>query len=540
MRALNVLLAIVVSLAMCFGVLEAGLRLIPAFAPPRTMNRFDPLTGWSKEPGRTVERDVVGQEIVFELNEEGLRDDPGVGPRKEPGTYRVLMLGDSFVLGYTVNRADLFVDLLEGWWKSEDRRIDVVNAGTEGWSTDQETVWFLERGREYGPDLVLLFPYENDVYWNGQTVYYAGEKPRFAADGTLEDRTLAPPPGKSWLASTSTARFLQVGRAGVGAKLRSLLGARAPAGPHTFVAGADSPIVISSEFAVLLEEPPEFVADCVARTRGALVALQRCCEELGARLVMVPIPSKNAIDPEEREFFGAWDQGMGGLRPELWSSDRPVNLFLDLAQELDITALDPRGALLAEARRGEKLYFEKEHEWHFNPAGNRAFATWLHGELDRREILPPEHRARAAGEMPLAAGDGGLPTWVLVFGALWAVLGTSFVLTYPQEPRLRSVLSVGALLAAVFTIVLGGGWLAGRIPPAWAPWIVGGFVLLVLGFVCWKLGRRLGTIAELLRAFTLRGHWYLMPLVVVLLTIGSLLVVAASSPLIAPFIYTLF
>ena len=62
----------------------------------------------------------------------------------------------------------------------------------------------------------------------------------------------------------------------------------------------------------------------------------------------------------------------------------------------------------------------------------------------------------------------------------------------------------------------------------------------ILGFVGWKLGRRLGTIAELLRSFTLRGHWYLMPLVVVLLTIGSLLVVAASSPLIAPFIYTLF
>ena len=62
----------------------------------------------------------------------------------------------------------------------------------------------------------------------------------------------------------------------------------------------------------------------------------------------------------------------------------------------------------------------------------------------------------------------------------------------------------------------------------------------ILGFVAYKLGRRLGTIAELFKAFTLRGHWYLMPLVVILLTIGSLLVVAASSPLVAPFIYTLF
>ena len=45
---------------------------------------------------------------------------------------------------------------------------------------------------------------------------------------------------------------------------------------------------------------------------------------------------------------------------------------------------------------------------------------------------------------------------------------------------------------------------------------------------------------KLLVAFVGRGHWYLMPLVTILLTIGSLLVVAASSPLVAPFIYTLF
>jgi hypothetical protein len=123
---------------------------------------------------------------------------------------------------------------------------------------------------------------------------------------------------------------------------------------------------------------------------------------------------------------------------------------------------------------------------------------------------------------------------------LWAILGTAYCLTYPKEPRLQGVLSVGALLAAVFVIVLGGGTLAGLLPHALVPWVVAAFVLFVLGFVAWKLGRRLATIAELLKAFTLRGHWYLMPLVVVLLTIGSLLVVAASSPLIAPFIYTLF
>src|SRR6185436_10657203 len=111
-----------------------------------------PITGWSKLPDTKIVRRVAGEKIHFDINENGLRYDPGVGPGKEPGTYRVVMLGDSFVLGYTVERADLFVDQLEGWWKSEDRRIDVVNAGTEGWSTDQEVAWFDANGKAYAPD----------------------------------------------------------------------------------------------------------------------------------------------------------------------------------------------------------------------------------------------------------------------------------------------------------------------------------------------------------------------------------------------------
>jgi hypothetical protein len=78
------------------------------------------------------------------------------------------------------------------------------------------------------------------------------------------------------------------------------------------------------------------------------------------------------------------------------------------------------------------------------------------------------------------------------------------------------------------------------VPLAWRTLIFVLVLTVILSFVVIKLGRRLTTIGELFTSFTRRGHWYLMPLVVVLLSIGSLLVVAASSPLIAPFIYTLF
>jgi hypothetical protein len=92
----------------------------------------------------------------------------------------------------------------------------------------------------------------------------------------------------------------------------------------------------------------------------------------------------------------------------------------------------------------------------------------------------------------------------------------------------------------IFGLALGGGALLGALPPAASAVLAAALLLLLLGFCAFKLGDRLGTIAELVGAFIRRGHWYLMPLLVVLLTVGSLLVVAASSPLVAPFIYTLF
>jgi hypothetical protein len=524
-RVVNVLLALLISAVMAIAVFELGLRLIPTYRAQPTLNRFDPATGWSKTPGRTVTRRVAGRPIEFAINAEGLRDDALVP--KPAGTFRVLVLGDSFALGYTVERRKAFADLLEARWKAEGRSIEVVNAGTEGWSTDQEAVWLLERGRDYAPDLVLLVPYENDVYWCGQTSYTRFPKPRFAPDGTLEPRTLVDPGPGPALERSAIVRFLAL-------TVAKLL-VRHPTPLEFEVPGTQS--VIARESAPLLLEPPEFLADCVARTEGALIALARGCRELGAPLVVAPIPSKSAVDSEEREFFR--EDALDGLDDSRWSPERPVELFLELARKHGLAAIDARAELRADAA-DEKLYFERDVEWHFNPAGNRAFAEVLHDRLDDARLVPPAERAVSAAAVPTTAPPVRRPRWPYVFAGLWIVLSALYMATYADERDWKAPLKVGAMLATVFAIVLGGGRLLALVPAKYSLWVAGGFLALVLGFVLYKLGRRIGTILELLRTFVERGHWYLMPLLVVLLSIGSLLVVAASSPLIAPFIYTLF
>jgi hypothetical protein len=522
MRAINVLLTLLISLVIALLVFEGGLRLV-GFSPPKSINEFHETLGWAKKPDARVKRKSPEFTITFETNHEGLRDDAELKPTKPAGVFRVLLLGDSFVLGYTVDRQDLFADQLEGWWKSEERRIEVINAGTEGYSTDQEALWFREQGSAYKPDVVVLFPYLNDIYWNGEERYTRYPKPRFAPDGTLQTSTLSDPGKMPLLSRLALTRFLAAAKKPL------------PGGPNTFQPpGANAPI--QSEFAPLLVDAPAFLPPALEHTRGALRALQADCQAAGARLFLCPIPPETAVHPSEREAFAL--QNLGGLPAQAWDPMRGVNLFLELARELGIETMDPRQALQARADQGERLYFDQE--WHFNAAGNRALTQFLYNEFENRQLLPDGHKALRVGAIPEEFHRAGLPRWMFLFAALWLVLTLLYASTYRDEPLWQVPLKIGAFLGLIFAIFLGGAKLISLVPASYGRLVLLAFVVLILGFVAYKLGRRLGTIAELLKAFTLRGHWYLMPLVVILLTVGSLLVVAASSPLIAPFIYTLF
>ncbi len=514
MRIVNICLSLAISLVMGLAVFEGGLRLI-GLGPPVTLNRFDDALGWSKVPDVTITRATPeGFDITYAFNADGLRDDADVVPQKPPGTYRVVALGDSFTLGFTVERRDLFVDLLEDLWTREGRAVQVVNTGTEGYSTDQEVAWLLQHGADWQPDLVLLFAYDNDIYWNGQTEYDGLAKPRFAADGTLETGTLEDLDPPCWMKDSAIGRLFSSKGAGV----------------PRFRPGT---VDILREFGVLLDEQPEWMADPLARTGGALLALAAECERLGARVVVVPIPSHSAIDPD---FATSFAERLGLTHVD-WSADRPVDLFLDAARAAGIETLDARPFLVQRFAAEGDLYFQKD--WHLNPAGNRALASFLHDSLEGSAGLPAATTSAELGAVS-EPGAKGLPTPLLLFLALWTFLGTMYSMVYRDEPKLLAVARVGALLGVVFGLVLGLGKLAEMLPPNLARGVPILVVLCILGFVAYKLGNRLGTICELLLAFTRRGHWYLMPLVTILLTIGGLLVVAASSPLIAPFIYTLF
>jgi hypothetical protein len=278
------------------------------------------------------------------------------------------------------------------------------------------------------------------------------------------------------------------------------------------------------------------MAKAEAHTKGTFLAFKRTCDELDAEGIVVPIPSKAVVSATERQDLGK----RLGLPSDRWDPNRPFDTNARLAREAGLSVLDARTTLKATGT-GKDLY--NKVDWHFNPAGNVAFAQFLHDSLDNAGAFPAGH-AKPAGtyvDLPEPVREvSGPPFWLKLYAVLWVVLTILYLLHYKDEPKWQPPLKVAAMLSAVFAIVIGGKALVGLLPPALGRPLAIVFVVAVLGFVAYKIGRRLGTIAELIKSFVLRGHWYLMPLIVVLLTIGSLLVVAASSPLVAPFIYTLF
>jgi lysophospholipase L1-like esterase len=524
MRVINILLSILISLLLGLAVLEVGLRLIGK-GPQHSILEFDSKLGWKKSANAKLSRKWPESAVTLRTNQYGLNDDPTDTTTKPAGEFRVVALGDSFTQGFTVDRKDLFVDLLESWWQAEGRKVDLVNAGCEAYSTDQEVVWLLENGEAWKPDAVLLFAYENDLAWNGEARYINRDtpKPLFRPDGSLESGVLADPGPKPWTDSLALTLVIS--------GLRSN-----PAMQKYFFQPEGGTRPLLKEWGAVLVQPPDFMANALARTEGALIALKKKCAELGSKLIVVPIPSHSDVDPK---FADEFSMKVLGMPRDAWSPDKPVDTFLALAKQAGIETIDPRAYLRERAARGESLYFK--NDWHLDPAGNRALAEFLHAELDRVGLFPAEQHAKATVAMPVPDTDvGGVPFAAKLFGILWVALSGLYMFTYKDEKKWLVPLKIGALLASVFTIALGGNWLLAKLEPRYAQVVVILAVLAILGFVIYKLGRRVGTILELCKSFTLRGHWYLMPLIVVLLSIGSLLVVAASSPFVAPFIYTLF
>lgn len=159
----NVALA-VASSAIFLAVLEGGARLLEKPRPPRR-EVADYIWDWDdKMPGGfyVMKSDGVGWPPWEEFNRDGLRDRTRTREKPE-GLRRIAILGDSVTLGAEIRPEDAYPQRLEARFRSEGRRVEVMNVALWGWSTRQERTAWQRIARAYQPDQVILAVCLNDI-----------------------------------------------------------------------------------------------------------------------------------------------------------------------------------------------------------------------------------------------------------------------------------------------------------------------------------------------------------------------------------------
>jgi ABC-type nitrate/sulfonate/bicarbonate transport system substrate-binding protein len=88
-------------------------------------------------------------------NADGLRDGPASRARP-PGTYRVMVLGDSSNFGHGVEGPEAWARVLERFVPTHrGMRVEVINGATPGWTTYQARAFMRGVGGDYAPDLIV-------------------------------------------------------------------------------------------------------------------------------------------------------------------------------------------------------------------------------------------------------------------------------------------------------------------------------------------------------------------------------------------------
>jgi len=166
-KLLTNLFVAIVGVILALLLLELGARYLPtpfdgSSNPADTA--WNP-TGWRGKP--YYQTTVATGDYVHDLalNSTGMHDTEHP-PAKPANTYRILMLGDSFVQAVQVREGETAHQVLEEELdhQTSSQQVEVLSAGVGGWGTGQQLLYYRHEGRHYQPDLVLLmFFLGNDV-----------------------------------------------------------------------------------------------------------------------------------------------------------------------------------------------------------------------------------------------------------------------------------------------------------------------------------------------------------------------------------------
>jgi hypothetical protein len=149
---------------------EVGVRIF-FVAPPKPGRYFMPHSEsiFTLRPNAfaidtILDNDDKVRESEVKISSQGIRDRE-YGP-KSPDEFRVVLLGDSFTMGLTLNQEETIGATLENLFADQKtgKQVRFINCGVSGYAPWQERTFLKERGIPFEPDMVILqlFPI-NDI-----------------------------------------------------------------------------------------------------------------------------------------------------------------------------------------------------------------------------------------------------------------------------------------------------------------------------------------------------------------------------------------
>ncbi len=180
-------IALALYLVLPVGLMELGIRL---FVPPELWrfrdSRFDwapdPVLGWVNRPQMDQSSRFGGEEIVrYRTNRDGLVPFDAT-PERVPGRLRIMVFGDSMVVGRMVPQDQIYTARLEEELRERGVEVEVINAGVSGYSTDQSLLHMERLLPIYRPDVVAFGHTLNDLGGNSSPRAYGEPKPMFVLE----------------------------------------------------------------------------------------------------------------------------------------------------------------------------------------------------------------------------------------------------------------------------------------------------------------------------------------------------------------------
>jgi hypothetical protein len=144
--------------------IEILLRLM---APVAMMPRYvmaSPFGVRCNMPNMSYRHRTPEYKISIRTNSKGIREDREIPYEKPKNTKRIILLGDSFGMGYGVELDQMFITRSKHYLKEKyGHEVEVVNLSTSGHGNAEELLTLQNEGFKYQPNLVILAWHNTDL-----------------------------------------------------------------------------------------------------------------------------------------------------------------------------------------------------------------------------------------------------------------------------------------------------------------------------------------------------------------------------------------